>query len=232
MRGKAIFVLFVIVFLLAAAVVGTFLREQAGEPEPPAVETPDSEGIVVVDPEAGGASTAVTPAIPSPTLPLVTAFPAPEYTPSPTQAPVSTPTATQLPVQTSYGQSLGSGTFRSDTGVGLNLKADWSAKTTSASQVEVTVAVSVDSYSLHLTAMPGAVNVNFDGQYVTMDAPAVDYDGSGSINTPMSSKTFSLNLSEGESSAYHIDVVWNFGGSYQDVELPAIECGGDFFLSR
>ena len=229
MRGKASAVLFIVVFLLAAAVVGTFISEQGGKHSPaaPAVPEPTDHAATVV--------TAAPTTAPAPSYaPLPTA--APTATPAPTPAPTPTPQPVVIPspppTEAAYGSSLGSGSFSSDTGVGLNIRADWSAKTLSSSQAEVTVAVSVNSYSLHLVAVPKAVNLNLGGQYTSLDAPAIDYDGSGSINTPLASKTFTVDLSEGESTSLHLDVVWSFGGTYQELELPSIECGGDISLSR
>lgn len=241
MRGKAAVVLFVIVFLLAVGVVGTFLtgRDPASEQPsaPPVTEPAGGTGVVIPEETPLPSATYKVPVVTTPPGGTVTVSKAPAATaPVPTPKPtddfvvvIPSPPVTQEAV---YGDSLGSGSFSSDTGVGLNLQADWSARTTDDSQVEVTVAVFINSYSLHLKAMPGAVNLSLDGQYVSLDGPTVDYDGSGQISSSAGSRTFVLGLAAGESEAFHLDVVWNFGGSYQEVELPSIECGGDIYLSR
>ena len=114
----------------------------------------------------------------------------------------------------------------------INLKADWSVKTISASQVEVTIKVSVDSYAIHLQAVPYAVKLSVNGEYVTMDAPAVDYDGSAATNTVFGSKTFKVNLSEGSSANIPVAIEWHFGGTYGGQEIDVIECGGTISVSR
>ena len=231
MRGKSAVVLFVVIFLLAAAVVGTYLSEKPNNP--PAVEPSAPGGDVVVIPTETVPATAEPSYVPIPTAPPVpTVAPTPVPTPAPTPTPQPTVVIPPPPTEAAYGASLGSGTYTSETGVGLNLRADWSAKTISAAQVEVTISVSADSYSLHIVAVPYAVNVNLAGQYVSLDAPAIDYDGTASINTKLASKTFTVNLSEGQSDSFHLDVAWSFGGVYQEMELPSIECGGDIYLSR
>ena len=139
------------------------------------------------------------------------------------------PTPTPTP---QYGDNLGSGTFKSETGVPINLRADWSVKTTSASQVEVTIKVSVDSYAIHLQAVPYAVKLNVNGEYVSMDAPAVDYDGSAATNTVFGSKTFTVNLSSGSSANIPVAVEWHFGGTYGGEQVDVIECGGTISVSR
>lgn len=237
MRGKAAVVLFIVVFLLIAAVIGTVLTEKDMNKAPEAAGpvNDDPPVIYIPVPETSAVPQTAAPTAPQPETPPPAETPAPTvFVPTPEPPPAVTPEPTPEPTAPPVpaGTSLGSGSFRSDTGVGLNIRADWSARTVNESQVEVSVSVSVDSYSLHLIAVPNAINMNLGGQYVSLDAPAVDYDGSAAINTPMASKTFTVDLAEGTSSDFNLDVVWNFGGTYQQEELPAIECGGTVSLSR
>ena len=218
-KGRIKAVVLIIVFLLVVAVICSWLTgtdkkdEQPGENTAPPEE---SSSVIVIDPN-GSQSTA----------PVTTPTPAPTPTPTPTPAPTPTPTPTPQ-----YGDNLGSGTFKSETGVPINLRADWSVKTTSASQVEVTIKVSVDSYAIHLQAVPYAVKLSVNGEYVTMDAPAVDYDGSAATNTVFGSKTFTVNLSEGSSANIPVAIEWHFGGTYGGEEIDVIECGGTISVSR
>lgn len=227
-KGRIKAVLFIIVFLLIVAVVCSWLTgtdkktEPENEPTPPPVE---SSNVVVIDPQATQGGTSASTTTPAP---VVSATPTPAPTPTPTPAP--TPTPTPPPAQ--YGESLGSGTFKSDTGTGLNLRADWSAKTVSDSKIEITIKVSVDSYSLHLQAVPYAVKLSVNGEYVSMDAPAVDYDGNSATNTVFGSKTFSVTLSEGSSASIPAAIEWHFGGTYGGEALDVIECGGSISVSR
>lgn len=233
MKGKITAVLFIIVFILMVAVVCTFLtgwdRDTPADPSDPTGSA--DVNILPPEPDAPSAapSSAPTSSIGIISSPDITQVPA--ATPVPTPAPTAAPVPTQAPVS-NYGTDLGSGSFRSSTGAKLDIQADWSAKTVSGSQVEVTVKVSLDSYSLHLQAVPNSVNVNLGGQYVSLDAPAVDYDGSAQINTVLASKTFTVDLAEGQSDDLSLAVEWHFGGTYGDVELPSIECGGTVSLSR
>ena len=214
-KGRIKAVVLIIVFLLVVAVICSWLTgtdkkdEQPGENTAPPEE---SSSVIVIDPN-GSQSTA------------------PVNTPAPTATPAPAPTPTPTPTP-QYGDKLGSGTFKSETGVPINLRADWSVKTTSASQVEVTIKVSVDSYAIHLQAVPYAVKLSVNGEYVTMDAPAVDYDGSAATNTVFGSKTFTVNLSEGSSANIPVAIEWHFGGTYGGEEIDVIECGGTISVSR
>ena len=226
-KGRIKAVLLIIVFLLVVALICSWLTNTDKTEEQPAENTnppEESSNVIVIDPN-GTQSTASanTPA------PAATPAPTPTPTPAPTPTPVPTPTPTPTP---QYGDSLGSGSFKSDTGLPINLRADWSVKTVSASQVEVTIKVSVDSYAIHLQAVPYAVKLNVNGEYVSMDAPAVDYDGSAATNTVFGSKTFTVNLSEGSSANIPVAIEWHFGGTYGGEQLDVLECGGTISVSR
>lgn len=224
MKGKITAVLFIVVFLLVVAVVCTFLTSWNKEPE--ATEPPESSTIIVdVPPEA---SAPVQTQEPQVVLPSTQPQSTPQATPVPTQSPEPSPS----PEPAFTPSSLGSGSFASETGAKIDLKADWSARTISESQVEISVTVSLDSYAIHLNAVPDSVKVNLGGQYVSLDAPAIDYDGNPAINTVLASKTFTVELAQGQSESYNLNVEWHFGGTYGDVELPVIECGGTISLSR
>ena len=228
-KGRIKAVVLIIVFLLVVAVIFSWLTNTDKKDEQPADNTnppEESSNVIVIDPNSTQSTAPVNTPAPTPT-PVPTPTPTPAPTPTPTPAP--TPTLTPTPT---YGDNLGSGTFKSETGVPINLKADWSVKTISASQVEVTIKVSVDSYAIHLQAVPYAVKLSVNGEYVTMDAPAVDYDGSAATNTVFGSKTFTVNLSEGSSANIPVAIEWHFGGTYGGQEIDVIECGGTISVSR
>lgn len=226
-KGRIKAVVLIIVFLLVVAVICSWLTGTDKKDEQPAENTnppEESSNVIVIDPNGSQSTAPAT--TPAPT-PVPTPTPTPAPTPTPTPAPTPTPTPTPA-----YGDNLGSGTFKSDTGVPINLKADWSVKTISASQVEVTIKVSVDSYAIHLQAVPYAVKLSVNGEYVTMDAPAVDYDGSAATNTVFGTKTFTVSLSEGSSANIPVAIEWHFGGTYGGQEIDVIECGGTISVSR
>ena len=226
-KGRIKAVLLIIVFLLVVALICSWLTNTDKTEEQPAENTnppEESSNVIVIDPNGTQSTAPVnTPA------PATTPAPTPTPTPAPTPTPVPTPTPTPTP---QYGDSLGSGSFKSDTGLPINLRADWSVKTVSATQVEVTIKVSVDSYAIHLQAVPYAVKLNVNGEYVSMDAPAVDYDGSAATNTVFGSKTFTVNLSEGSSANIPVAIEWHFGGTYGGEQLDVLECGGTISVSR
>ena len=131
------------------------------------------------------------------------------------------------------GTSLGSGTFRSDSGTSINIHADWTAIVSGANTVDVTVTAFVDSYSLFTTASPEALNIAVDGKYVSLASPAIEIQGNaGQVSTLINNHSFTVNLSGGEIRSIPIEVVWNYRGTYGNVYLETIECGGNITLSR
>ena len=174
-----------------------------------------------------GTSTGTTPTqqqIPAPaptTAPNTTPAPAPTQAPAPTE----TPASPFVPV------ALNSGFFESDTRTGLNIRAEWSAKTVNDNQVEVTVTV----YCLHQTLHTGAynpVNIMVDGQYATVDAKKIDSDSYDAQKTEIASRTFTIDLGQGSSKTFWVNVEWEYGGTYSGVRLDSIECGGNVTLNR
>ena len=188
----------------------------------------------------------------SATVPVSTAAPAAASatpTPTPTDAdgnplfsaqdliPVvpgaTTATADASGVSIPVGTSIGSGSFRSDTGTGLNIHADWSAAINSQNSVDITVTVYADCYSLYTTATPGALNIALDGQYVSLASPAIERDGTGgAASVEINSRTFTVPLVSGEFREIPLDVTWLYRGTYSGVELDTIECGGNLVLNR
>ena len=213
-KGKFAAVLFIVFFLLAVALICFWLTSKDNAAEPPAADVSGSTGD---GSSSGSTGTATTPT------------PSSAPTPTPTPAPTPTPTPAPTPEP---NKLLNSGSFSSNTGVPMNIRVDWSISSVSGSQAEVTVKVSLDSYSLHLVEVPGAVTVDLNGSTATMASPAVDYDGKSALNTPFGSKTFTVNISSGESISLPLSVTWHFGGKYSDVDLTDIVASGTVTASR
>ena len=224
-------VIFILLFLLVMAVAVNLLLDM--EKDKREVVHLPSESAAPVPTEAP-APTPV-PATPAPT-PVPTPTPEPTRdpyidtpaTPVPTLQPLPTPTGTPTP----EGEELGTGTFRSETGVGLNVRAEWTANVMDAKHVRVTMQIWLDSYSLHLIQVNNCVNVSVGESYVTANAPAVDIDDNSAHQTLLATTEHVVNLADGESRSFPVQVEYQFGGVYQQRELPVIECGGAIELKR
>ena len=127
---------------------------------------------------------------------------------------------------------MGSGSFSSQTGLPINIRANWTATALDNDRVQVKVEVILDSYALHIAESYGALNVSVGDQYASSNTPAVDYDGNEKLSTVLGTTTHTLNLSAGESKNFTVAVEYHFGGTYSGEELPVIECGGSIQLSR
>ena len=209
---------------------------------PPSTAAPASTArpVATAAPTAAPAAAATPTPSPSPT-PLAGADPAMlpaqeliPVVPGASATPTSTPggTAGSEPVTIPIGTVIGSGSFRSDTGTSLNIRADWTASISSASTVDVTVTVYAEHYGLQTTATPEALGISVDGQYVSLASPGIEYDGNAPQNTQINARSFSVNLGAGEHRDVPVAVSWQFRGTYSGVALDSIDCGGNIFLSR
>ena len=225
---KVRIVLFLIIFLLMVAVIFSLLSG-TGETGDKA-ESTGTEDVAETPDAAPETEETQAPS----------AEPAATSTPEPTPAPTPTPTPTPTP-EPVYGDKIGGGTLTSETGVSLNLKADWTAVTKSADTVELTVRVYVEHSSLSMIAVPYAVRISVNGETGTMDVPAVDYTDSYDIKqTEIGTKTYTVNLAEGGSVSVPVSIEWHYGGTYGKtvngeytrIELETISCGGTIGLAR
>ena len=131
------------------------------------------------------------------------------------------------------GTSLGSGTFRSDSGTSINVHADWTALVSGANTIDITVTAYVDSYSLYTTASPDVLNIAVDGQYFSLASPAIEIPTTTTpVSTKINSRTVTVTLSGGETRNIPVEVIWQYRGTYGGTYLDAIECGGNITLSR
>ena len=202
-RGRIKTLLFIIVFLLVLAVSVTLLLDVVKERRE--VET------LGYDPYA--------------------------VTPPPTAAPVVTPmpVSTIMPTPPPFvpGQIVGSGTFRSETGVPLNVRAVWTAKTLDQNRVRVTVEVYLESYSLEIVASHNAVNVSVGDSYVSADTPTVSLDNNTQLQTTLIATTeHTLDLASGQVRSFPVQVQYLFRGVYFQRDIDTIECGGAIEIAR
>ena len=131
------------------------------------------------------------------------------------------------------GTSLGSGTFRSDSGTSINIHADWNAVVSGTNTVDITVTAYVDSYSLYTTASPDVLNIAVDGQYFSLASPAIEIPTTTTpVSTKINSRTVTVTLSGGETRNIPVEVLWHYRGTYGGTYLDSIECGGNITLSR
>lgn len=227
MKGKLVAILFIIVFALLVAVVFSLLTDDQSmtnidEYRLQSVQT--STPILADVPTAQPVQTVAPTMLPLPTQPPT---PMPTFAPTPPPTPIPTPVPTPPPMIT----DLGMGSFASYTGNMINIIADWKATALNENQVKVDVEIDVESYSLHLVAA-NSVNVSFAGQYVTLGAPALQYDGQPLARNDLASTSFIVDLPVGSSNSFTLAVEWHFGGYYFNQFIPVIECGGTVNLVR
>ncbi|MBQ6116606.1 MAG: hypothetical protein IJL08_04690, partial [Oscillospiraceae bacterium] len=156
---------------------------------------------------------------------------APATTPGPAPTAVPTPAPTATPGTAFTPALLQTGSFESDTGTGLNIRAVWSATAINENQVEITVSV----LCLHQTLQTGyynPLNIMVDEQYFTADAKRIDSKSYELQETEIGSHTFTIDLAQGSSKTFWVAVEWEYGGTYSGVKLDSVKCGQNITLSR
>lgn len=227
-------VIFILVFLLILALIITWATgcdadRRAQEPEEtqeteqtqPTPEPPQDTPVPAQQP--------TVPTVPTPKPENQPTQPSQPSQPTQTTAPtVPTPVPTPTPLPS--GQLLGSGSFHSETGTGLNLICDWKAVSVEGNKAEITLTVSAESYSLHLSDMGNNVFISVGGQPAEMAQPQMAHDGGYTVTT-FGTRTFTLPLNEGTNN-FSVAVEWHFNGSYSGTPLDVIECGTTITLTR
>ena len=233
-KGKIKAVLFIIVFLLAIAVAINLLVDMQSERKAEATPTGDPYANTVtpsIETQPAVETAQPTPAAAPSTAPTATPVPA---TPVPTLTPTPVPTVTPEPAQPiiPQGEVIGSGSFTSDTGTPLNIRADWTATVLDSESVEVTVNVYLISYQIEVRELYDAVNVSVGDQYASANSPAIKWENNTRLESLLASTVHTLRLPSGSSASFPLAAQYQFGGTYSKVELPVIECGGTIELSR
>ena len=225
-KGKIKALIFIIVFLLVMATAVTLLLDM--EKERKEVENLGYDPYAATP--APTAPPVVTP-MPVSTIMPTPVPPTPVPTPPPTPAPTPTPMPTPTPVP--VGLVIGSGSFRSETGVPMNVRADWTAELLDANRVKVKVAVYLESYSLNIVASQNALHVSVGDDYVSANTPTIDLEDGSAIHSSLLNTTeHILHLTGGETQSFPVQVEYLFRGIYFNREIDTVECGGMIQLSR
>ena len=201
-------------------------------PPPAGVSVPSGTGAATTSTNTGTAAAASTP-IPGADANMLPAQDLIPIVPGANTAASGNADAGNAASVIPTGTSLGSGTFRSDSGTSINIHADWSALVSGPNTVDITVTAYVDSYSLYTTASPDVLNIAVDGQYFSLASPAIEIPTTTQpVSTKINSRTVTVTLSGGETRNIPVEVIWQYRGTYGGTYLDAIECGGNITLSR
>ena len=234
--GKVKAVFFILVFFLVLALVvnaalGLDAKKHPAQPEEPE-QTEQTE--IVPEQPAQETPVPIPTWAPAPTPPPANrpaSNPAPQQQPQQQQpqqnTPVAAPTPAPTPAPRPAGQNLGSDSFRSATGAGLELICDWSAVSAADNKAEVTLTVSIESSTIYLNEWQDCIGLRVGDQTGTLTQPALSYEG-GKTTHSVGSKTFTVSLAGG--SSLPVAVEWHYNGTYSGVALDVIECGGTINL--
>ena len=195
-----IFAAFIVVLLILAIVI-MWLTGGIGSDTPEASATP------------GTASD----------TPRQTQFVIPTETPAPTATPaVQTPAATTTPTpeptpEQPSGTVIGSGSFDSSTGVGINTHTVWTAAEQSDGSVKLSLSVYIRSYTVQIGQR--AIGISVGGSSSSGITRAVSVD-SPNAQTDTLIYTYTTTVERGSSIPVSID--WNYKGQYSGKDIDVI----------
>lgn len=129
-----------------------------------------------------------------------------------------------------YGQRLGSDTYYSNISELVALSANVSAETLNATQVKLTVTVSINSSAFN--TIPGYVNMAVNGVFTTVPSAGVNYNDATYVAHELATQTFIIDIADGSSISVPIDISWAWGGNYAGQYIDTFECGGMFTIVR
>ena len=208
-KGTAYFALLLVLVIAIAVLSIAIVRRRAPEvPEP----TPTVVPTVAPPVEPTQLPTAAPVETEAPVQP--TEPPVMETRP-PIETPAPTPTPTPQPPKPNA-----TGSIASNTGTGLNVKADWcifDAGGTAKLQVDV----SAMSYSLFTDALYQSVVLSVGGSTYSANSAAIRYDGDALTSTPIASFTL-----DAPASGTPLSLVWHYRGTYSGKALEDITAEG------
>lgn len=163
--------------------------------------------------------------------PTPTPTPVPEVTPEPE---TETTANVALDPDPNYTRrKLGTAqTFSSNNIGGLCLKAEVSCETISSTQVEVTISLYVDSYSIYLNENVGGAGVSLGDVFSSVTTQAVRKDSNDYSTSFIGSKSFVVEISDGNTLTLPVAVEWYYNGSYNGNKIDTLECGGSYTIKR
>ena len=146
--------------------------------------------------------------------------PAPE--PTPTPEPTPSPTPSPEPSAEPTPEPARSGSFRSDTGTGLEIVADWSLSGSGA-ETRLSLTLSAESYSLQTREIWKGAALTLGGETFEFDTEAVDFAGPGQGTSVLGTLEAVI---DGSILPAQAELSWHFQGSYGGEELEYITASG------
>ena len=206
-------ILLIVVVLIAVLGLRLFLKDDAAPQEsaPPPTAPPTSAPVTAA-PETPTAA----PETPAPTAP-------PPPTPSPTEPPIETHEPIVTPSPTPMKAD---GSFRSNTGTGLNLVVDWAVTGGDGESASVTFVYYAESYSFYCSPLYNSLELTANGETHAASSPNISYDGKDQIRTQLAS--FTVTLPRGQNA---VSAVWHYRGTYSKTELEDITASATITLN-
>lgn len=117
--------------------------------------------------------------------------------------------------------------IKSDTGVPLNIYAEWEISNKTSDSIDLKIDVYVECYSLYTTVSSDSLSISANGQTVSMSTPAIEYPASKEFNNILlNSHTFQINNKDIKDGIIPVKIMWSYYGTYGGKFFDVIECNG------
>ena len=188
--------------------------EQAAAPvqQAPATDAPPV-GFTSPPSNPGGGSTTTTSDTSSNNNTTQSAPTTPPATPAPTTPPRPTDPPTT-------GTVVNSGSFVSNTGVGMNTSISWQAADQDNGTTRIYITGDVNSYSLNV--MGRTVTISFAGYSTTVTSSSISVPEGGMVTSHL----FFATLDVPTGTAGDMTVSWDYNGEYSGTSISAVTATG------
>ncbi|MCD7903514.1 MAG: hypothetical protein LUF91_07155 [Oscillospiraceae bacterium] len=232
MKRSGIYVALLLIVVVLVAILSVRLFFGGKDTLPDAADTPATGTAEDVSATHGAEDTTPTftktgrPVEDSSPTPAPTASPSPTPFPTPTEAPVF---ETRAPIEDDAAEeqesadpedtrTRQSGSFRSDTGTGLNLRVDWVAEPDASGGWTLSVSYYAVSYGFQSSRLSGGLVLTVDDVRYSADTPEMNVAGDAQMESLLAE--FPAVSVSGDTVS--VSATWDYRGEYSGTELDEI----------
>lgn len=127
-----------------------------------------------------------------------------------------------------------SGSFRSNTGTGLNLRVEWNTEKTAGREIRLTLRIFLEHYSLSVGERSGAYAGSIRVQGAperAFSTPAIRTSQNEFRSDLLTAEDYLISPDAYEDGTISVTVTWRFGGTYAGKEIDSVTARGLILFS-
>lgn len=127
--------------------------------------------------------------------------------------------------------AVDSGSFKSKTNTGLNLRIDWCVVNNNNKSADVLTDIYLDSFSLYTHRSKDTLLLKFGDDEVSFNSPKISYGGKSQMSTFLASHQISIPMQPGDYVTVPIRATYQFNGTYSNIDIKDIIAVGVIDIS-